>query len=153
MGAAGVQKGSCYDTVVKAVIIYDDFDSATHATALVERAVMRADEAIRWDIKLWRLDFLKQPMLADLTVFVAANADLIVLALNRIHSLPAELLDWLKNWADQRQIEDAALLPLYSNETQISLALWNKTKLFAEEHGLTVLDKPDVWNIKNSVVG
>lgn len=150
MSAIAVQKSSCYETVVKAVIIYNDFDSATHATALVERAVMRADEAIKPDIKLWRLDFLKQPMLADLTVFVAANADLIVLALNRIHSLPAELLDWLKNWADQRQIEDAALLPLHSNETQTSSALWNKIKVFAEEHGLTVLDNPNVWNIGNS---
>ena len=69
---------------------------------------------MKWDIKPWRFDVLKQPALAALTVAVAANADLIVLALNRIHSPPAELLDWLKNWAEHRRIKDAAVLALHT---------------------------------------
>ena len=43
-------------------------------------------QAVKWDIKPWRCDVLKQPALAALTVAVAANADLIVLALDRIPS-------------------------------------------------------------------
>ena len=43
MSAIALQKSSLSDKVLKAVVIYDDLDCATHATALVERAVMRAD--------------------------------------------------------------------------------------------------------------
>ena len=88
------------------------FDSATRATALLERVARRTDEAIKWDIKPWRGDVLKQPTLAALTVAVAANADLIVLALNQPHPPPAELPDWLKSWAKHRRIKDAAVLAL-----------------------------------------
>src|SRR5690349_6200934 len=96
--------------ILKAVIIYDDFDSATQATGLLERVALRVDENIKWDIKPWRGDVLKQPTLAALTVAVAANADLIVLALNHLQPPPLGLLDWLKSWAKHRRIKDAAVL-------------------------------------------
>lgn len=125
-------------TVLKAVIIYDEFDSATRATALLERAATLAAEATRWDIKPWRLEVLKQPALAALTVAVAANADLIVLAMKQPQSMPAELLAWLKNWAQHRRVEDAALLALPSGE---NAAPWNELRTFAEQGGLIYLDK------------
>jgi hypothetical protein len=126
-------------TVLKAVIIYDDFDSAAHATTLVERVALRADAAIKWDIKPWRRDVLKQPALAALTIAVAANADLIVLALHRTHVPPAELLDWLKNWAEHRRIEDAAVLTLHADTGSHSAKAWNKIKEVVESHHLTFL--------------
>ncbi|HUA69214.1 MAG TPA: hypothetical protein VMA13_11760, partial [Candidatus Saccharimonadales bacterium] len=64
MNAVALPKSSPYGTVLKAVIIYDDFDSATRATALLERVAVRADEGMKWDIKPWKLDVLKQPTLA-----------------------------------------------------------------------------------------
>jgi hypothetical protein len=51
MNAIAAHKESLFDTVLKAVIIYDDFDSAARATALLERVALRADEAMKWDIK------------------------------------------------------------------------------------------------------
>jgi len=150
MSAIAVPKNSLSDAVLRAVIIYDDFDSATRATALLERVAVRADEAMKWDIKPWRFDVLKQPALAALTVAVAANADLIVLALRRIHSTRAELLDWLKNWAEHRRIEDAAVLALPSGRTQTPSAPWDELKMFAKAHGLILLDSQSVWNDGNS---
>ena len=133
-------------TVLKAVIIYDDFDSATRATALLERVGRRTDEAIKWDIKPWRFEVLKQPALAALTVAVAANADLIVLALGCKDSTRAELLDWLKNWAENRRIADAALLALPSNEPPTPLTFSEELEAFAEAHGLVFLDQNGVGN-------
>ena len=104
MSSVATHKEILPDAFFKAVIIYDDFDAATRATVLLERVAARAGEAIKWDIKPWRRDVLKQPTLAALTVAVAANADLIVLALNHTPVPPAELLDWLKNWAEHRRI-------------------------------------------------
>jgi hypothetical protein len=146
MNAIAAHKESLPDTVFKAVIIYDDFDSATRATALLERVALRANEAIKWDIKPWRLDVLKQPTLAALTVAVAANADLIVLALNPIYSTPVELLDWLKNWAEHRRIEDAAVLALSPDKSHTQSTCWNEIKAFTEERDLTFIDNHNVWN-------
>ncbi|MGB7768890.1 MAG: hypothetical protein WBN22_08565 [Verrucomicrobiia bacterium] len=146
MSAIAMHNERLFNPVLKAVIIYDDFDSAARATALLKRVAARTDEAMKWDIKPWRFDVLKQPTLAALTVAVAANADLIVLALRQTHSTPAELLDWLKNWAEHRRIEDAAVMALYSGEPQTLSVPWNQLKVFAEDHGLTLLDSHDVWN-------
>jgi len=136
-------------TVLKAVIIYDDFDSATRATALLERVGRRADEAIQWDLKPWRFEVLKRPALAALTVAVAANADLIVLALGRKDSTRAELLDWLKNWAENRRIADAALLALPSGEFPTPSASWDELAAFAEAQGLMFLDPNGVGHDGN----
>jgi hypothetical protein len=144
MNGVPLQKGGLLDRVLKAVIIYDDFDSATRATALLERVAVRADEEIKWDIKPWKFDVLKQPTLAALTVAVAANADLIVLALRRIHSTPTELLDWLEDWAKHRRIEDACVLALYSYKTHTPSMPLNKLRIFAEEQHLTLLDSRKV---------
>lgn len=142
------------DTVLKAVIIYDDFDSATHATALLERVALGADESVKWDIKPWRLDVLRQPTLAALTVAVAAHADLVVLALGqgRIHSTPAELLSWLKDWATHRQIEDAALLALPVGDTEMPAGSWNELKAFAEEQSLIFLGQHKAEAEENSAL-
>ena len=140
MNAMAVRNNSSA-AVLRAVIIYDDFDSATRATALLERVVLRVDEAIKWDIKPWRFDVLKQPALAALTVAVAANADLIVLALGHKDSTREELLDWLKNWAETRRIANAALLALPSDEPSTPSAPWDELGSFAEVHGLIFLDQ------------
>jgi hypothetical protein len=131
-------------TVLKAVIIYDDFDSATRAMALLERVAVHPDVATKWDIKPWRFDVLKKPALAALTVAVAANADLIVLALKCVRSTPNELLGWLKKWAEYRRVEDAALLALPSGDAEAPSVPWNELRGFAEEHGLIFLDNDNV---------
>lgn len=132
------------DTVLKAVIIYDDFDSATRAMSLLERVASRAGESMKWDIKPWKFDVVKQPTLAALTVAVAANADLVVLALEHMQSTQAELQNWLKNWAERRRIEDAALLVLPSGESPTVSGSGNELKTFAEGQGLVFLDRENV---------
>ncbi|HTQ52641.1 MAG TPA: hypothetical protein VMJ12_18175 [Candidatus Acidoferrales bacterium] len=138
------------DAVLKAVIIYDDFDAATRATMLLERVGARAGEAIKWDIKPWRYDVLKQPTLAALTIAVAANADLIVLALYHTPVPPAGLLDWLKNWAEHRRVRDAAVLTLQADSGSRPATAWNEIKAFVEGHHLTFLGSHEVSTDKNS---
>lgn len=135
---------SLSDTVLRAVIIYDDFESATRAMALLERVASRAGESMKWDIKPWKFDVVKQPTLAALTVAVAANADLVVLALERVQSTQAELRNWLKNWAERRQIEDAALLVLPSGENPTVAGPGDELKTFADGQGLVFLDRENV---------
>ena len=136
--------------VLRAVIIYDEFDSAAHATALLERVGRRVSEAIKWDIKPWRCDVLQQPTLAALTIAVAANADLIVLALHRTHFPPPQLVAWLKNWAQHRRVEDAAVLTLHAESGTHRSKAWNEIKVFVEGHHITFLGNHKVAAYNNS---
>lgn len=145
MSTVARHKENLPGAILKAVVIYDDFDSATHAMSLLERAARRVDQAIKWDIKPWRSDVLKQPTLAALTVAVAANADVIVLALNHIHPPPPELPDWLKNWALHRRIKDAAVLSLHLGTGHSPSKSWNKIKTLVEAHDLAFLGGHHVW--------
>ena len=138
------------NAVLRAVIIYDEFDSAAHATALLERAALRTGETIKWDIKPWKCDVLQQPTLAALTIAVAANADLIVLALHRSHFPPTGLLDWLKNWAQHRRIEDAAVLTLHADAGSHQSNTWNEIKAFVERQHLTFLGSHKISTHTNS---
>ncbi len=146
MSTIAKHKENLPGVILKAVIIYDDFDSAAHATALLERVSRRVDEAMKWDIKPWRGDVLKQPTLAALTVAVAANADLIVLALNHTHPPPPELPDWLKNWAAHRRIKDAAVVALHTGTSRSQSKSWNEIKTLVEAHNLTFLGGHHVWH-------
>ena len=132
------------ETVLKAVIIYDNFDAASHATSLLERVALRTGEAIKWDIKPWRCDVLKQPILAALTIAVAANADIIVLAVQRTQAPPAGLLDWLKNWAEHQRIEDAAVLMLHEDTAGQPSKAWDEIKTVVEGRKLTFLSSHKV---------
>jgi hypothetical protein len=69
---------------MNAVIIYEEFDNAAGARALLERAACRADETMRWNVGLWRLDVLKLKLADGAAEVEAMAAHLIVLAGNYV---------------------------------------------------------------------
>lgn len=127
------------ELTLKAAIIYDDFDFAARTAALLERAAVRADEVVQWDVKPWRLDLLKPSALADAALVETADADLVVITLSRTHLLPDTLLDWLERWAERRKTPDAALMVLCPEETAGPLSSWERLKEFAGWRGLRFL--------------
>jgi hypothetical protein len=124
---------------LKAAIIYDDFDFAARTAALLEHAAVRSDEAMQWDIKPWRLDLLKPSALAEAALAETIDADLVVVALSRIHLPPDILLDWLERWAARREIQEAALMVLCPEETAGPMSSWERLKEFAAGWGLLFL--------------
>lgn len=139
MNAIAIKDGSFFEMTLKATVIYDDFDFATRAAALLERAAIRVREAMRWDVKPWRLDVLKQSSLAEAAGAEAADADLIVFALSKTHSPPPELTMWLEHWEAHRQIQDPAVMVLSPDEPAAATPLWLELKQFAGRHGLAFL--------------
>jgi len=144
MNAIAIRDESLIEMTLKATVIYDDFDFAMRAAALLERVAVRVREAMKWDVKPWRLDVLKQSSLAGAAVAEATDADLIVFALSKTHSPPAELTVWLEHWEAHRQIEDTAVMVLSSGEPAAVTPLWRELKQFAERHGLAFLSSHDV---------
>jgi hypothetical protein len=139
MRAIATEEKSLFEMTLKAAVIYDDFDFAARAAALLERAAIRADEAMKWDVKPWRLDGLKPSSLTSAALGETADADLIVVALCQTHSPPDELRSWLERWAMKRQTVDAAVMVLCPEENAASTPLWRELKEFAERHGLPFL--------------
>jgi hypothetical protein len=128
-------------TALKAVIIYDNLDFAGRVTALLERAATGADEGVKLDLKPWRLEVLKQPGMAAVTAAVAADADLIVLALAGTSSAPETLLDWLELWAAHRQIPDAGVLALRPDPDGVPTLSGDELERFADRRGLNLLNR------------
>ena len=122
---------------MNAVIVYDDNGIAARAHAMLERAAHRADEALLWNVKPWRLDMLRWPTVAEVAFNDAQTAQLIVLAVREPAALPAGLVDWLEQWALRRHVMDAALA-VFDGRHGDSLARPPTQVLsqFAERHGL-----------------
>ena len=139
MNAIASHEERLFKMTLKAAVIYDDFDFAARAAVLLERVAIRADEAMKWDVKPWRLDVLQEPSLADAALGETADADLIVIALRKTPLLPDELRGWLESWAMKRQTRDTAMMAFCPEENAASTPLWRELKEFAERHGLPFL--------------
>jgi len=126
---------------LKAVIIFDNLALAARAITALENAATGAGEAFKWDIKSWQADVLNRPDLTGVTVAVAADADLVVLALDKMRNASDELLDWLEHWSEHRRIEDAAVMAFCPDDSPP--AFFNELKWFAEWRGLPFLESRD----------
>jgi len=144
MNVIAIQNESLFEMTLKATVIYDDFDFATRAAALLERVAVRVHEAIMWEVKPWRLDLLKQAALAETAVVEAADADLLVFALSQTHLPPAELLLWLEDWGGRRRVEDTAVMLLTPGERAAATPFWHELKEFAARQGLAFLSSHEV---------
>ena len=125
---------------MNAVIVYDDVDFASKAQAILGRAAHRADEALLWTVKPWRIELLILPPTASMALQDAAEAHLIVLAVRRPANPSPRLVDWLEKWACSRQVPDAALA-LFDGGTGDMLSGTAAPELsrFAERHGLSFI--------------
>ena len=132
------------EMTLKATVIYDQFEFATRATALLERVAARVHEAVKWDVTPWRLDLLKSSALAEAALAEAAEADLLVFALSRTPAPPAEFTVWLEDWGIHRRIDDPAVMLLNPGERAAATPLWHELKHFAARHGLAFLSSQDV---------
>ncbi len=151
MNTIATHEDRLFKMTLKAAVIYDDFDFAARAAALLERVAIRADEAIKWDVKPWRLDVLKEPSLAEAALDETADADLIVIALRKTPSCPDELMGWLESWAIKRQTEDTAMMMFCPEENAASMLLWHELKEFAEWQNLPLLGNRNLLDDGNSM--
>jgi hypothetical protein len=97
------------DLVMKALIVYDDFASAAKANATLQRIGHRSKVRVRWIIKPWQVNVLREEMTAENALTDAVDAHLILFAGQRAQSIPLWIHAWLDRWAALREIQDAAV--------------------------------------------
>ena len=140
MNATAIRDENVFDATMNAVIIYDEFDYAANAKAMLERAAHRTDETAHWGVRLWRVDVLKLPPVAEVALAEAVEAHLIMLAMRQVQSLLPWLMDWLERWATRRQIQEAALAVWGGGSADTRLARATpELSQFAGHHGLSLI--------------
>jgi len=140
MSATAIRDVTGFDATMNAVVLYDTFDFAAKANAMLERAAHWTDEAMHWSVKPWRVDMLKLPPAAEAALAEAAEAHLMVLELRQVPSLLPWLGDWLERWAACRQVQDAALA-VWDGGNAVSRSARATPELsqFAGRHGLSLI--------------
>lgn len=125
---------------MKAVIIYDRFDFAAKAKAMLESASNRMEEAAHWNVMPWRMDVLNRTSAAAEALAEATDAHLMVLSMHQAASLPRWLMDWLEQWAERRQVPDAALATFGGpGAGTLSSTAIPELSRFAERHSLSFI--------------
>jgi len=139
MSAMGIRQEDAFEPAMNAMIIYEGCDAAKQANALLERAFDQAD-AMRWNVRPWRLEMLGLPPMAQQALREATEAHLIVLAICRRATVSPWLLDWLEVWAAHRQVQEAALA-LFDDATGDTSTGTMTPELseFARRHGLSFI--------------
>jgi hypothetical protein len=102
-----IAKSVSSDLEMKALIIYDDFASAARANTTLQNIGRRVK--VRWAIKPWQTNILREGIPARNALVEAVDAHLILFAWPRTNTVPFWIRDWLKQWVAIRQIPDAAV--------------------------------------------
>lgn len=128
-----------------ALILHDDFALAAKAEAVLQRAIICADEAVRWTVNSVPISALGQLAAAERILLEASDAHLIVFAGKFAQLLPRCVGQWLEQWAQMRRVPDAGLAVM-DNERQSSFGdVAPELLRFTSKHQLTfIIDESTV---------
>ncbi len=91
------------------LLLYEDLGTALRAKHSLDLLPGQLGAAAGLDTRLWRLDLLGEPLLAEQAAIEAAEADVIVLSLHGRTALRAEVCHWLSRWLDRKEDRAYAL--------------------------------------------
>jgi hypothetical protein len=140
MSATATQTETAFAASMRAVIIFDNFDFAAKANAMLAGVAYSADEGAQWDVRPWHAGKLEQSGPAVEALIEAASAHLILLAFRQQKPLPSTMLNWLETWAASRLVPDAALAVWDGGDVgALSRPVASELCQFAERHGLSFI--------------
>ena len=126
------------ESAMKAIIIYDNFTFAARAWTALRRVGNREDLRVQWTIKPWQVNILKEAPSAGKALLDAVDAHLIVFAGPGAEAVPAWLREWLTQWLELRQVQDAALA-VFSNGNALEMPTNPELSRLARKHGLSFI--------------
>ena len=128
------------DLILKAVVICHDTAFATKADVMLRSTTDREEIDVQWIVNCWPVKVLNKAGAAGTALVETLDAHLIVLPASLAQSLPYWLLDWLRRWAAQRQIQDAALgIVNDGNATYCGPSLCPNLSTFIKEQDLNLI--------------
>jgi len=145
----------CYESrhnmLMKAVVIYDHVAFATKVDSLLRLVGTRASVQAEWVVRCWPVKALNELVSARKALFESQDAHLVVCPLKYARSVPSGLFDWLKDWAQQREISDAALaFTAESNAAAPPQPVCSELSIFIHQHGLHLITSQR-WTSENAM--
>ena len=98
------------------LLLYEDLGTALRATQSLDLLPGQLSDQAGCSTRLWRLDLLGEPLLAEQAAIEAAAADVIILSLHGRNELRAEVRNWLSRWLDHKEDRPYALAALLDPE-------------------------------------
>jgi hypothetical protein len=102
--------------VTEVLLLYEDLGTALRAKHSLHLLAGQLGLDAGWGTRVWRLDLLAEPLLAEQAAIEAAAADVIILSLHSRTELPTEARDWLSRWLDHKEDRPYALALLLDPE-------------------------------------
>lgn len=137
MKPAALQSNPSSHSLLKAVVLYDEFGSGLRAKEMLERVTDQAQWEGEFDNMFWRFDVMSQPLVAREALYRAADADMVLLAAEKAGYPPDWLIEWLEIWAITRRIQDAALVAwCHGHERGVTSEGIERLRELAERYGL-----------------
>lgn len=87
----------------RGAVLYEGSPGRGVAMDLFQRLSQTFHDDLHFDLTWWRFKYLSHPRIAHEAVEVAAEADLLALALPESRPLPAPIKSWLEEWSARRR--------------------------------------------------
>jgi len=91
------------------IILYEDFGTGLRAKRSLDLLPKRLAAKTPLSTKLWRIELLADPLLAEQAALEAAAADVIILSVHGRRGLPDEVRKWLSGWLAHKEPRPYAL--------------------------------------------
>ena len=98
------------------VVLYEDNSSRDSAIHLCKTLEKIFHEDLDFEITWCRFKYFNDPAVASEAAQIAAQADLIIVSIQRVQDLPLEVKAWFERWLPNRESSDGALVLLQTSE-------------------------------------
>lgn len=108
-----------YSSHLHLTLVYETYESGRRAAAFGERLARQLGHPGAWSDRLWRLDLLQCPPVANWIIADIAACDYLILSLSGKRMLSSEQREWLEDQLDGLVLRGAGLIVLLgTNSTQ-----------------------------------
>ncbi|MBI4664329.1 MAG: hypothetical protein HY735_36495 [Verrucomicrobia bacterium] len=103
---------------LRILVAYDGFESGLRALQLYQRMSRNFDHEFFFDVDFWRFEILIRPSFGEEAALQAAQADIVIIAVDGTCSLPFEVQIWIEKWVRKKTGQQSAFVYLPANPCQ-----------------------------------
>lgn len=100
------------------LLLYEDFSTGLRARQTLTQVAEALDLPMDFQVELWRLDLLREPILLAQAAAEAARADIVLLSEHGRSDVPAVLDSFLRKWVANRGGKPSALVVSLDTEAR-----------------------------------
>jgi hypothetical protein len=125
------------------VIVYEDFETGTHAKKTYDFLVENVRPECQFTNQMWKFDVLSIPKLREIAVRDAATADIVIIS-SHGGELPAHVKSWVESWLEKPGTT-LALVGLFDHQSPETWVTREYLAQAARRGKMAFFAQPDDW--------